>query len=124
MIQLKPYQLIKIYFYPTSEGINEDLFFYLVHPGEEYFLHMSLWKTVPFGFKLDGKTEFMDLTMAKEVEKRDSSTSDCVDDLEYDFIGKRLSLGRQFIIVISINLYTRFNPPFLMNLLIIFLKVV
>ena len=73
----------------------------MVHPGEEYFLHMSLWKTVPFGFKLDGKTEFMDLTMAKEVEKRDSSTSDCVDDLEYDFIGKCLSLGRQSIIFIS-----------------------
>ena len=97
MIQLKPYQLIKIYFYPTSEGVNEDLFFYMVHPGDEYFLHMSLWKTVPFGFKLDGKTEFMDLTMAKEVEKRDSSTSDCVDDLEYDFIGKDLVLNTQLI---------------------------
>ena len=58
----------------------------MVHPGDEYFLHLSLWKTVPFGFKLDGKTEFMDLTMAKQVEKRDSS-ADCVDDLEYDFVG-------------------------------------
>ena len=49
---------------------------------------MSLWKTVPFGFKLDGKTEFMDLTMAKQVEKIDSSTNDCVDDLDYDYVGK------------------------------------
>ena len=86
LIQLEPFKLIKIYFYPNSEGVNEDLFFYMVHPGDEYFLHLSLWKTVPFGFKLDGKTEFMDLTMAKEVEKKDSNAN-CVDDLNYDFVG-------------------------------------
>ena len=101
--------MIKIYFYPNSHGVNDELFFYLVHPGEEFFLHMSLWKTVPFGFKLDGKTEFMDLTMAKQVEKIDSSTNDCVDDLDYDYVGKIIIvecsniMGHKFLL----NLYLK-----------------
>ena len=84
--------MINIQFYPNSNGVNEDLIFYMVHPGEEFFLHMSLWKTVPFGFKLNAKTEFMDLTIEKQVEIIDSSTNECVDDMAYDYVGKIITV--------------------------------
>ena len=93
LLQLKPFEMIKIYFYPNSKGVNEELFFYMVHPGEEFFLHMSLWKTVPFGFKLNAKTEFMDLTVEKQVEIIDSSTNECVDDMAYDYVGKIITVA-------------------------------
>ena len=82
---MKPYKYVQIYFYPTSEGLNEDLWFYMVEPGEEYFLHMSLWKNVPLAFTMDGKTESMDITLSKQMEK---SSDSCVDDLKYDYVGK------------------------------------
>ena len=46
----------------------------MVHPGEEYFLHMSLWKNVPFGFKMNEQTESMYVTVTKQVEKRSTLT--------------------------------------------------
>ena len=49
---------------------------------------MSLWKTVPSGFKLDANTEFVDLTIAKQVEKISSNTGSCIEDPDYDFVGK------------------------------------
>ena len=68
------------------EGLNEDLIFYMVEPGEEYFLHMSLWQQVPLSFKMDGKTESMDITIIKQREQIVSST--CINDVNYDYIGK------------------------------------
>ena len=53
---------------------------------------MSLWKTVPSGFKLDANTEFVDLTITKQVEKRYSSTGSCIDDPDYDFVGKIIAI--------------------------------
>ena len=57
----------------------------MVEPGEEYFLHMSLWKNVPLAFTMDGKTESMDITLSKQMEK---SSDSCVDNVEYDYVGK------------------------------------
>ena len=68
------------------EGVNEELIFYMVEPGEEYFLHMSLWQQVPLSFKMDGKTESMDITIIKQREQIVSST--CINDVNYDYIGK------------------------------------
>ena len=68
------------------EELNEDLIFYMVEPGEEYFLHMSLWQQVPLSFKMDGKTESMDITIIKQREQIVSST--CINDVNYDYIGK------------------------------------
>ena len=60
---------------------------YMVHPGEEYFLHMSLWQNVPLTFKIDGKTESTDITIKKLVEQRDGTTNNCNADVEYSYVG-------------------------------------
>ena len=66
--------------------------FYMVEPGEEYLLHMSLWKNVPLKFRMDGKTESMDITVTKQIETRDSTMNDCNDDVEYSYIGMCIKL--------------------------------
>ena len=68
------------------EGVNEELIFYMVEPGEEYFLHMSLWQHVPLSFKMDRNTEYMDITIIKQREQIVSSR--CINDVNYDYIGK------------------------------------
>ena len=47
---------------------------------------------MPSGFKLDANTEFVDLTITKQVEKRYSSTGSCIDDPDYDFVGKIIAI--------------------------------
>ena len=81
-----PYSLLQVYFYPTQEGINEDLLFYMVEPKNEYLLHMSLWKNVPLTFRMDGNTESMDITIKKLVEHRDRQMN-CNTDVDYSYIG-------------------------------------
>ena len=86
--------------------------FYMVEPGEEYFLHMSLWKNVPFGYKMDSKTESLDVTLTKQVEKRATKLDEnehCIDDESYNFIGK-------YILIILKYKKSRHNCQF--NLLI------
>ena len=76
---------MQFYFYPTDEGVNENLIFYMVEPGEELFLHYSLWRNVPLTFTMDGNTEMMDITLTKVVEVKDNSA--CNSDKEYNYIG-------------------------------------
>ena len=61
--------------------------FYMVEPGEEYNLHMSLWKHVPLTFKMDSNTESMDITIKKAVEKRHHGEMNCNSDIEYSYTG-------------------------------------
>ena len=57
----------------------------MVEPGNEYYVHMSLWKNVPLTFKMDGNTEFMDVTLRKVVESRD--TGNCNSNKDYKYTG-------------------------------------
>ena len=70
---------------PNEEGENEDLLVWIAEPGEEYFLHMSLWRDVPFTFKLGKSIESSDLTLKKVVKTKNEN---CNSDEDYDYIGK------------------------------------
>ena len=70
---------------PNDEGENEDLLVWITEPGEEYFMHMSLWRDVPFTFKLGKSIESSDLTLKKVVK---TTEDDCNSDESYDYIGK------------------------------------
>jgi hypothetical protein len=70
---------------PNDEGENEDLLFWITEPGEEYFMHMSLWRDVPFTFKLGKSIESSDLTLKKVVK---TTEDDCNSDANYDYISK------------------------------------
>ena len=57
---------------------------YVTEPGEEYYMHMFLWRVVPFSFKLGAEIESVDLTL-KKVQK--TNDHDCVKN--YDYMGKQ-----------------------------------
>ena len=59
----------------------------MVEPGDEYYLDMSLWKTVPFNFMLDSNTESMDITLQRTIMEQD--LEECNSDVNYSYIGKR-----------------------------------
>ena len=65
------------------EGEYEDLLVWLTFPGEEYFLHMSLWREAPFRLKLDKDTESADLAIRRVVKKEFDG---CDMSLEYDYM--------------------------------------
>ena len=62
---MKPYDIVNLYIYPNEGKENEDLEIFVTEPGEEYYVHMYLWRINPFSFKLDAKVEAVDLTMKK-----------------------------------------------------------
>ena len=64
---------------------NEDLEIYITEPGEEYYVHMYLWRINPFSFKLAADVEAIDLTVKKKVVHRDT---DCIGSDDYDYIGR------------------------------------
>ena len=75
---------------PNDEGENEDLLVWITEPGEEYFLHMSLWRDVPFTFKLDKSIESSDLTLKKIVKTKEDN---CNSDETYDYISTHSIFG-------------------------------
>jgi len=66
-LKARPYQFITLEIHPNEDNINEDLQFWITKPGQEFYLHMSLWQDVPFTFKMDSKTESVDVAMKKVV---------------------------------------------------------
>ena len=80
---MSPYQLLTLTVKPTDEGENEDLLVWITEPGEEYFMHMSLWRDVPFTFKFGKSLQSSDLTLKKVVKTKDG---DCNSDENYDYI--------------------------------------
>ena len=70
--------------HPNYQGENEDLLVWLTFPGEEYFLHMSLWREAPFRLKFDKETESADLAIRRVVKKEFDG---CDMSLEYDYMG-------------------------------------
>ena len=83
---MRPYQILTLMINPNDEGENEDLLFWIAEPGEEYFMHMSLWRDVPFTFKLGKSHESSDLTLKKVVKTKED---DCNSDESYDYISKQ-----------------------------------
>ena len=71
--------------YANDGDENEDLLIWITHPGEEYFLHMSLWRDVPFTFKLEKQIESADITFKKVVKKE---VGNCNSSMAYDYTGK------------------------------------
>ena len=57
---------------------------YVTEPGEEYFMHMFLWRVNPFSFKLGADIEAVDLTLKKIQTIKDTK---CEDNKNYDYIG-------------------------------------
>ena len=75
---------MQITLHPNDQQENEDLLVWLTFPGEEYFLHMSLWRETPFRFKLEKQTESADLAIRTVVQKEFDG---CDMDSEYDYMG-------------------------------------
>ena len=65
---------------------NEDLEVYITEPGEEYYVHIFVWRVVPFHFKLDPNIEVVDLTVKKIVSRQNE---DCDANSNYDYVGKK-----------------------------------
>ena len=86
ILQVKPYDIVNLVIYPNDGKENEDLEIFVTEPGEEYYVHMYLWRTNPFSFKLDSKVEAVDLTLKKIESHRDT---DCNAGDDYDYIGKQ-----------------------------------
>ena len=72
--------------YANDGEENEDLLIWITHPGEEYFLHMSLWRDVPFTLKLEKQIEAADITFKKVVKKE---VENCNSRIEYDYTGQK-----------------------------------
>ena len=81
VFQIHPYKKLILAVKPNVEGEEEDLLVWITEPGEEYFMHMSQWRDVPFTFKLDKSLKTSDLTL-KKVEK--IKTDGCNSDENYD----------------------------------------
>ena len=81
------FDLLTLTFYANDGEENEDLLIWITHPGEEYFLHMSLWRDVPFTFKLEKQIASADITFKKVVK---TEVEKCNSSLEYDYIGRSL----------------------------------
>ena len=83
-IQALPYDYVVTSIHPNSGENNEDLLVYVTEPGEEYFMHMFLWRVIPFSFKLGADIEAIDLTVKKTQTTKDIK---CDDNDNYDYIG-------------------------------------
>ena len=81
---MKPYDLVGMYIYPNDGESNENLDVYITEPGEEYYIHMFVWRVMPFHFKLEHQTESVDLALKKIVS---NSEKDCDASDNYDYIG-------------------------------------
>ena len=84
-MQVKPYDLVGVEIHPNEGKDNEDLEIFITESGEEYYVHMFLWRIQPFSFKLKADVEMVDLTLRK-VESH--SGSDCNANDDYDYVGK------------------------------------
>ena len=80
---MRPYKLITLEVKPNDEGEKEDLLIWITEPGEEYFMHMSLWRDVPFTFKFGKSLQSSDLTLKKVVKTKGK---DCNTEENYDYI--------------------------------------
>ena len=80
------FEVLHLKLYPQYRGENEDLLVWLTFPGEEYFLHMSLWREAPFRLKLDKQTESADLAIQKVVRKE--LDDGCNSNIDYDYMGE------------------------------------
>lgn len=78
------FEVLHLKLYPNYRGENEDLLVWLTFPGEEYFLHMSLWREAPFRLKIDKQTESADLAIQKVVRKEFDG---CNMNIDYDYMG-------------------------------------
>ena len=58
---------------------------WVTEPGTEYYMHMYLWRNIPFLFKLDATTEAVDITARKISTKKDTN---CNSDENYNYIGR------------------------------------
>ena len=85
-LQVRPYDLITLAIY-SEGGINDELLFWIAEPGEEFYLHHSLWREVPFAFKMTALTETIDITLKRVVKKQ---VGDCESSEEYDYTGKAI----------------------------------
>ena len=84
--QVAPYDAFGLSIYPNEGRDNEDLIIYITEPGEEYFMHLYLWRTIPFSFKLSAQLQATDVMIKKVETIKDVS---CTDDKDYNYIGIR-----------------------------------
>ena len=85
MNQVSPFQLLTLSFYANDGKENEDLLIWITQPGEEYFLHMSLWRDLPFTLKLEKQIASADVTLKKVVKKE---IENCNSSMAYDYTGQ------------------------------------
>ena len=78
---MRPYKNLILTVKPNDKGEKEDLLVWITDPGEEYLMHMSFWRDVPFIFKLGKSLELSDLTLRKVVK---TMKEDCNTDENYD----------------------------------------
>ena len=79
---MKPYDVVGLTIHPLDGQNNEDLNIYITEPGEEYFVHMYFWRIDPFSFKLDSKTELIDVLVKKTLSYREGNCN-ATDDYDY-----------------------------------------
>ena len=70
---------------PNEGQNNEDLLMWITEPGTEYYMHMYLWRNIPFSFKLDAMTEAVDITVRKISTIKDTN---CNYEENYNYIGR------------------------------------
>ena len=75
-----PYDFVYVIIHPNNEKNNEDLLVYVTEPGEEYYMHMFLWRIIPFSFKLGAEIESVDLTLKKVKKTNDQN---CAKNFDY-----------------------------------------
>ena len=83
---------------PNEGQNNEDLLMWITEPGTEYYMHMYLWRNIPFSFKFNAMTEAVDITVRMISTLKDT---DCNSEENYNYIGK-MSIRRvltQYIVV-------------------------
>ena len=83
--QVPPFHLLTLSLLPNDGEENENLLIWIAHPGEEYFLHMSLWRDVPFTLKLEKQIASADITLKKVVKKE---IENCNCSMAYDYTGQ------------------------------------
>ena len=73
-----------VHIHPNDGKNNEDLVVFVTEPKEVYYMHMFLWRTIPFSFKLGAEIEAVDLTLQKVERTKDLN---CDTNENYDYIG-------------------------------------
>ena len=69
---------------PIDGKDNENLLIWVIEPGEEFYMNMYLWRTIPYSFTLEADVDEIDLTVKKIVTVRDV---ECNSEESYDYIG-------------------------------------